>query len=112
MKLSTSPHDGEAINALRAANRVLAARGTSWDEFFDAILLAAFRLVEKTNTTSIDVALTTLLRVMPDTKFRAMICGFQEQWQERNYLSDRQREVLRDAWRQYNPHLDKKPVGF
>ena len=48
MALSTSDSDPEALGALRAANRLLAANGVTWDRVFDrcVVVLEAVEAME------------------------------------------------------------------
>ena len=40
LMMTTSPHDGEALNAMRKANAILAAANVNWSEFLSAVSTA------------------------------------------------------------------------
>ena len=123
MGMTQSQNDGEALNAVRLANAMLKVNGISWSSLLDPVTksrpapppppkrkpsgpsgrgtseAAARYDAPKSRFTDPDIGrmLSSLLR---DTKgdFRNLIESLNEQWKEKHYLTERQYEVVMNAY--------------
>src|SRR5436190_18709855 len=96
LNLTTSSTDGEALAAVRAANRMLARYGMTWASFwYDCENQLRRELMEKQPT--IDDAFAEILKVLKPGGFRDFIVSLKRRWEDTGTLSEKQREVIRNA---------------
>ncbi len=98
MALSNSDNDGEALNAIRAANRLLVKNGLTWDMFFrrTVTVMTEVEAVSDGDEDIINDAFEEALRDAHGT-FRETLLSIQAQWSRTHHLSERQRRVMLDA---------------
>jgi len=86
--MTTSNHDGEALNAIRMANSLLAANKLNWSD----ILLGG-----EEELSIGDLLKKAKANCNPDSSFMEFLESLEMFWLTRGYLSARQFEVLRKA---------------
>lgn len=115
MERTTSDSDAEALTALRAANRLLAAEGLSWTRVLDRSIRVVAEYEEHASTSSaankhengdIDAGnkeIDRAFEILSDIKggFSDFIESLHEQWSERRWLSRAQRNALLKAAEQH-----------
>lgn len=96
MMLTQSDSDGEALNALRRANKLLKEAGQSWQEFIEGTRTA--RTWSEYADPEPDLELETMLRVCVANVHgaaREFILSLETQYKLRGDLSPKQRLALR-----------------
>jgi hypothetical protein len=102
LNLTNSDHDGEALAAIRGANRILTSCGLSWENIWEEME----REVEERQPT-IGEALRLLLDVLEPGSFRKMITSIADYWVQRHALSEKQRKVVMDAYERHQPYIKR-----
>lgn len=116
MNMTTSSNDGEALAAIRKANALLKVNGMNWSEFISGIKQQPLRPAPRpmgrgtmdtapeyprpqSRFTDKDIP-RMLQSLMRDTKgsFHDVVASWNEYWQERGYLTERQYESLINAY--------------
>lgn len=105
MVLTASSNDGEALAAIRAANRILEASGLTWEGVFARTVTVISEMsghvvgaVGDGEEDELDSLLEEALRrARPDTDFYAMLLDFQARRERGLPLSERQLAVVRRA---------------
>lgn len=108
MAATASTSDGEALNALRAANKMLVANNLDWPRVLDRVCHvmpdvesapedASHRRDPEEDSVKERVEAAFEVVGVPDGTFGEMILSFRRQWDERGTLSPKQRQVLFDA---------------
>lgn len=102
MEQTTSDSDGEAVNALRAANRILKRENLTWTRVLDrSVSIAVPFESAKTATGKIDEddldAMFEVALEHASGGFRDMLEDIHDQWERRRSLSPRQRQVVVEA---------------
>jgi hypothetical protein len=110
MGMTTSPHDGEALNALRKANAMLAASNLTWQELLAVTSPsqprqqpATFRDVpseQKKHTDSKEIdRLFEQAFHRARGSFREFLESIHDWWETKKFLTERQYQALRKAAR-------------
>lgn len=113
MALTFSESDGEALNAIRAANKILIEGELTWDNVFKRLVTVEMDLYEADMQDSqpppaphkttqekdgrIEEALDLVLATTQEGSFRDMIQSYHTQWEAKSFLSAKQKEVLFNA---------------
>ena len=105
MSLTTSENDGEALAALRAANKIIAASGTSWQRIFDRLVTIENPIeaavdedaVRRVDKASVDVAFEAALAKVPPGRFRDFLLDLEAKWQRTNYLTPDELAAVENA---------------
>src|SRR5579863_8480215 len=96
LNLLQSDKDGEVVAAARAANRMLAKYNMTWGSFwYDLETNLRQRLMETEPT--IDDAFRELEKTLRPSQFRNFILDLRKRWMASGTLSEKQREVVRNA---------------
>jgi hypothetical protein len=117
MMMTTSSNDGEALNALRMANALIAKDNRNWQEVLEQLVsvtseakyeaqraAAQPRAMSRTPD-EINAALEFMLDALPpSSSFRSFMESLHAQWEARQYLTERQIEVLFNSY-------DKQSAG-
>lgn len=111
MMMTTSAQDGEALNALRLANAMLVKDNRNWEEVLDQLVTVTTeaKLEEQKRAAApgamskspeeIEEALTYMLdHLRPGSSFLTFIQSLHAQWEAKSYLTQRQIEVLFNAY--------------
>ncbi len=107
MEMTTSESDGECLNAIRMANKLLAAEGVDWKRVFNRLVTIDVEdggaEVEATPTGApskeqINAAMAAKLERALDGVapggYRDFLLSLEQQWQAKGFLSPNQREAL------------------
>jgi restriction endonuclease Mrr len=111
LNLTQSDTDGEALAAVRGANRIFAEYNQTWSAALHE-LEGRVRKAIREHRPTISQALDELLRVLSPSDFRKLIVQFQERWNTKRMLSDKQRGVIRNALVRNNVYLDWTLTDF
>jgi hypothetical protein len=111
LNLTTSQYDGEALNAIRMANAVLARTNQSWEDLLDGKIVMIAPLdnekplaksqVRYSNHAEID-GFFEILYDRGDYRlgtFKAWVDSVHEWWEEKGYLTEKQYETLKKSAR-------------
>jgi hypothetical protein len=110
LNLTLSDQDGEALAAIRGANRILERYNLTWERvWYDIENRMYDEVVSRIPT--VPEALAELLTLLKPSSFRTLISGFQKRWDDRGDLTERQREVVLDAYERHHLHLKRKTNG-
>lgn len=103
MGYTMSPNDGEALNALRHANRILTEYKLNWEQVLDKVVKIE-EAVEPAPPEADGVQLTpdaqdirrafTMARKHATAGFVGFLDSLERQWHEKGSLSSAQREAL------------------
>lgn len=105
MQLTASENDAEALAAIRQANALLIRCGVNWERFFKRTVTLEIENATEDGGASVsedeelDIAFQKALDKVPSGNFRGVLLDIQAQWQERRFLSKRQKEVVFNAAR-------------
>jgi len=108
MGMTGSIHDGEALNALRMANAILAETGMSWEEFIKGrVTVQMVQMGQPSppprsgkiykDAEEIDECFEILLEGRLSESFRGFVESVHSFWQERGYLTEAQYKAIRQA---------------
>lgn len=103
MMLTTSPHDGEALVALRKANAMLAAMNNNWEDFIQSRVKMTKEAPEPSGefhreVDEINDMFEYLDRSVPiRSSFREFVDSLHEWWEENEFLTDKQYIALKNA---------------
>jgi hypothetical protein len=104
--LTTSDNDAEALVAIRSANKILADAGIDWNRVFDRTITVAaefeaapeeskiVRQTVSTHTREIEEAFTTIKARDPRGTFADFIASLKDQWDEKHFLTEKQKAAL------------------
>jgi hypothetical protein len=96
MSLTSSDSDAEALGAIRAANKVLTTSGYTWEMVLSrtVTVLSAVEAMpaDEDEAPPFDMALRGAAGTFRDT-----LLSIQAQYEERGFISARQRQVVEDA---------------
>lgn len=99
MGLTFSEADGEALNALRAANRLLVAERLTWERVLDRTVQvgADVEPAETAPTDGLSAEVDAAFETVLDTaggSFRTFVLDLHEQWTRHHHLSPNQLAAL------------------
>ena len=116
MGMTTSAHDGEALSAIRAANKILVAHKLTWQDVFSGLIKveqpppsrpsppprrpSPHRYDDDEEFTidfDIDEAFETVRETLRPGGFADFIDSLEKQWDEKGSLSSKQRRALYNA---------------
>lgn len=110
MGMTTSPHDGEALVAIRTANAALAAINRTWEELLRGKIKVAAPsespkppsgrddVLPHSDPAEIDPLFEAAFRgTSTSSSFYSFLLSVQEFWQDRGYLTDRQHDAVKRA---------------
>ncbi len=103
MAMTTSSHDGEALNALKLVNGILKKHGITWDELLTKMVSADVEVAEVEEDPDVDNMAKNInmafdeLRGVDLGDFRNYINSIEKYWLEHKYLSPAQRKPLFNA---------------
>jgi hypothetical protein len=107
MSMTSSDSDAEALGAIRAANRILTTHGYTWEMVLSrtVTVLSAVEAMpaDEDDAPPFDMA----LRGAAGT-FRNTLLSIQAQYEERGFISARQRQVIDEAAER---SVERMPVG-
>lgn len=97
LTLATSDNDGEALSSFRAATKLVASAGFTWEMVLDRVCVV-INEVEPAPGGDDDLAASfdLALRGASGT-FRQTLESIREQYEARGFISPRQRAVVEDA---------------
>jgi len=117
LAMTTSPNDGEALNAVRMANAALARHNANWDEvlrgkvpmvdvdpFAKAPSIGRMRgdpVIKHTDASEIEDYFTILTSRDLGT-FKAYVDDVYKWWQEKGFLTEKQYNVIKNAAQRRN----------
>jgi hypothetical protein len=98
MAMTAADNDGEALNSIRAANRLLARNGLTWDMVF-ARTVRVSDPVESGVADDYDDNQRLFERALSGSRgsFRTTLLSIQAQYETHGRLSERQWAVVREA---------------
>ncbi len=99
-----SDHDGEAVNALRSANRVLAGHGLTWPEFLAMISAGSDASIYETKTGISDHQRAAAHMLEADDIYTDWELTFLGSVQQFSDLSFKQTVVFDRLWRKFEEH--------
>lgn len=104
MAMTASDNDGEALNALRAANAILKKYDITWERVFKRLVTVEIEEApsEPPSSAARDIALEAALdKALKSSSggFRDFLLSLQAQWHEKGWLSPAQREAVFKAAR-------------
>ncbi len=102
MGLTTSPHDGEVLNAIRIANGILAEADLTWEQVMTQKQIVIQEVVqknviEKPKNPETENKLKLCIENVRSNSGLEFLRSLNRQYQERGHLSKRQLEAL-DRW--------------
>ena len=109
MKMTTSPVDGECLNAIRMANSFLMEANLEWDDFLRgkaksiggsaASHYSNYGGKKYDNADEIERMLeATLASVRKGTSFRVFIESLRDWWESNQFLTEKQYNALRKTY--------------
>ena len=108
MKMTTSPSEGEALNAIRMANALLLEANLDWDDFLrgkakivggPASTQTTYSGKKYTNSNEIESMLEAVLNnVRSGTSFRAFLESLRDWWEANQFLTEKQYNALRKTY--------------
>ncbi|KKM04991.1 hypothetical protein LCGC14_1758670 [marine sediment metagenome] len=108
MKMTTSPVDGECLNAIRMANSFLMEANLDWDDFLrgkakiiggSASSQTIFTGKKYDNADDIERMLDAVLQnVRQGTSFYNFIHSLKEWWDDNSFLTEKQYAALRKTY--------------
>ena len=109
MKMTTSPVDGECLNAIRMANSFLMEANLDWDDFLRgkakiiggsaASHYSNYGGKKYDNTDDIERMLDAVLKnVRQGTSFYKFIHSLKEWWDDNSFLTEKQYNALRKTY--------------
>ncbi|KKM21580.1 hypothetical protein LCGC14_1633980 [marine sediment metagenome] len=108
MKITTSPSEGEAVNAIRMANSLLLEANLDWDDFLrgkakivggSVSSQTTYSGKKYTNSNEIESMLEAVLNnVRSGTSFRAFIESLRDWWESNQFLTEKQYNALRKTY--------------
>ena len=109
MKMVTSANDNEALQAIRAANRLLAKHNLTWEQVF-ARTVTVIEAAEPApaDDEELEVAFRTALDSVHPGSFRNVLLDLQARYVNGQHLSEKQRAVVTDAAARA---VDRMPAG-
>ena len=98
LTLATSDNDAEAISSFRAATRLVAQAGYTWEAVMDRVVSVVQEVepAPASGDDDLDAAFDLALRGARGD-FRGTLESIREQYAARGFISSRQREVVMDA---------------
>jgi hypothetical protein len=106
-----SNHDGESLGAGRGAARILAKHDLTWGAVLHE-MEARIRKEILAHRPTVSEALAELLRVLKPSDFRNLIVQFATRWNQTGALSEKQRQVIRNAMAKNSIHPDWSVTDF
>lgn len=101
MARTTSPEDGEALTALRMANKILETHGLTWAKVFSRTVTVISELtgqpIPATGDEELDRLFQAALEGTGEGSFREMLLDIYSKHEAGVTLSPRQRQVVEDA---------------
>jgi len=103
MERTTSENDNEALVALRAANRLLLRENLTWTRVLDRSVSIAVPFESastangKTDDDEMEALFDAALNKTKPGSFRDTLQDIYDQWQEKNWISAKQRAVVEEA---------------
>ena len=108
MKMTTSPSEGEVLNAIRMANALLLEANLDWDDFLrgkakivggSASAQTTYSGKKYTNSNEIESMLEAVLNnVRSGTSFRTFIESLRDWWESNQFLTEKQYNALRKTY--------------
>ncbi len=108
MMLTSSPSEGEALNAIRMANGLLMAANLNWEEFLGARGADAgagaetkprARKTQRHTSGDIEEMFEGVSQGLdPDSSFYRFIESLHTWWEEHGFLTDKQYEALKNSY--------------
>ncbi len=108
MKMTTSPSEGEALNAIRMANSLLLEANLDWDDFLrgkakivggTASAQTTYSGKKYTNSSEIESMLEAVLdNVRRGTSFHTFIESLRDWWESNQFLTEKQYNALRKTY--------------
>ena len=106
MMLTTSPSEGEALNAIRKANSLLAEANLDWDDFLRGkakITGGSSQVIysgkKYTNGDEIEMMFNQILSTInKGTSFYKFIISLSEWWEDNSFLTEKQYSALRKSY--------------
>ncbi|MCH7605123.1 hypothetical protein IID24_04025 [Patescibacteria group bacterium] len=108
MKMTTSPVDGECLNAIRMANTQLVEANLDWDDFLrgkakivggSASNNSIYSGKKYTNTSEIETMLEAVLNsTKENTSFYNFIKSLRDWWEGNAFLTEKQYRALRKSY--------------
>jgi len=109
MKMTTSPNEGEALNAVRMANAILLEANLDWEDFLrgkaqivhkaEGGKAAAFSGKKFTNSVEIESMLNTVMdNINRGTSFYKFIKSLRDWWDSNKFLTEKQYNALRKTY--------------
>ena len=109
MKMTTSPVDGECLNAIRMANSFLMEANLDWDDFLRgkakiiggsaASHYSNYGGKKYDNTTEIEAMLNSVMgTVTKGTSFSIFIESLRDWWEDKGFLTEKQYAALRKTY--------------
>ena len=109
MKMTTSPNDGECLNATRMANALLLEANLDWEDFLrgkatvvsgDGASLKSVNSDKKyTNSIEIDGMLNSVLSsINRGTSFYKFMESLRDWWESNQFLTEKQYNALRKCY--------------
>lgn len=105
MAMTTSSQEGEQLNAIRMANKILKDNGLTWEDIFSRTVNVAQTIImeepviETEDKSNAIQESFNYLRARQLGDFRKFITSLEEQWEDQAYLSKEQRVALFNAVR-------------
>ena len=98
LTLATSDNDAEVISSFRAATRLVAQAGYTWEAVMDRVVSVVQEIepAQEAGDPDLDAAFDLALRGARGN-FRGTLESIREQYAVRGFISDRQRQVVMDA---------------
>ena len=106
--MTTSPSEGEALNAIRMANSLLLEANLDWDDFLrgkakiiggSTSSQTTYSGKKYTNSTEIESMLEAVLNnVRSGTSFRTFIESLRDWWESNQFLTEKQYNALRKTY--------------
>lgn len=98
MQLTTSPFDGEALNAIRKANAELAEADITWEDILknkEIIIKQVTQIIKKEPNPEIEHMLNICIHNVRSTSGKAFVKSLQTWYKEKGFLTKKQEESLR-----------------
>lgn len=99
MQLTQSGNDNEALGALRKANEILTSYQLDWNRVFSRLVkvetpVESAEDADKPERQRIEEAFAAVEDGDPRGSFADFIASLKEQWDQRGYLSEKQKDAL------------------
>jgi len=104
MELTMSDNEGEALSALRMANKLIKSEGLTWTRVLDRSIQIVPQFEDKNESEHgvTEDELEAMFEAVLDESngsFRDVVQSIYSQWKERGFITPRQREVIVAAFR-------------